>query len=224
MIAQLQGKEPSSQMVTPPNHALETRKKLSESLFHVTTDKAFGELVETMSHLCLQSEERRSKLDSDNTLHDSSAQLPRCAELSTEKDASIPRSIVAVKSAGTISSLSSTTATRLQKSGKRESLPPSGVNRRLTALTCLFCYGKPGRKYKFARPDILRRHYRTNHFQYQMNSFICPLVGCEDIIMDSDQYSSHATRKHGSNLGKTASIMEVKQRAVKPGNIITFVA
>ena len=129
MIAQLQGKDPSSQMVTPPNHALDARRKLSNSLFHATTDRAFGELVETMSHVCLQSEERRSKLYADNIMSDSSPELLQCNKPSMERHTSIPRPTTLVKSAESISSSSSTTATRLRKSSKHGSLPHSSVNR-----------------------------------------------------------------------------------------------
>ena len=87
---------------------------------------------------------------------------------------------------------------------------------------CLFCYQKPGRRQIFRRKDILRKHYRLMHFQYQIGPFICPVPKCDKLIKDPDHFGNHAVSGHRSDLGVRASIMRTESRRARPGQLASF--
>ena len=221
MVAQLRGEEPASSMLAPVEHILEERRRLAEDLFLPVTNSSFAKIVESMASLCVRYEERGSRRATE--LHNVPSSMAESLEhgeqpvASSESFAAVHRTVAAkstqISNTPALSKptilVQACSATKVQKS-----LPP---------LTCLFCYGKPGRKQLFTRKDVLRKHYRFKHFQYQIGAFPCPISSCNSIILDPDHFSNHATAIHKSNLGTRASIMRVRERTTKPGQLMSFI-
>ena len=224
MVAQLRKEEPASSMLAPVEHILEQRRRLAEDLFLPVTDSSFAKIVESMASLCVRFEERGCRTATEP--HNISSRMADPLEHGEPPIASI-ESFAAVDYTMAAKAAQISNAPALSKpmilAQAYSGTNLSKVQKSLPPLTCLFCYGKPGRKQLFARKDVLRKHYRFKHFQYQIGAFPCPISSCNSIILDPDHFSNHATTTHKSNLGTRASIMRVEEHTTKPGQLVSFV-
>ena len=223
-------------------HVFQERKRLAEELFTPAHDVSFARMVDDMTKLCFLVEDRKARTSGDVQQRSSADVSPLfSADLSAEV---LPERLSSLQAQpATLNQMSvsegdngaiQTPASSIQQSpvtiprSKRPSIQPrepsvkiaTGVTKRQS--TCLFCASKPGRQQHFSRKDALRRHHRFTHFQYQVGAFVCPVVACDKLIHDPDQFASHAVSVHKTDLGTRASIMHVKEGKVKPGKLITF--
>ncbi len=233
MVAQLEGKEPVTKILTPVQHILPDRNRLADGLFVPATNSMFSDMVEVMSRFCLQYEKRgdrdhgclESMVDpaSDEVLcvgpqqplpalngNTQSTGLPGCIDMGEAAQA-VSALEAALASEGVKAVAVATEATPAKVTKSRR--PP-------TSLMCLFCYQRCPKV--FSRSDALRKHYRMVHFQYQLGAFPCPVLACGQIIHDLSHFANHAVRAHRSNLGLRAPITEVHERSTRPGTLPVF--
>jgi hypothetical protein len=218
MVAQLNGEEPRSRLLQPVQHVLEDRAWLAEHLFKPVTDSSFNKIVKRMASLCTQREDREvrrarhhtSEIDIVNqhgaeTVHIGLS--PSLAMISSSTQTSWPAARASAPARHALS-----------QPGGRVTKPRT----LLTALTCLFCYEKPGRKQTFARPDGLRKHYRSAYFYHQLGVFPCPIQFYRQIISDADKFSAHASKVHKSDVGVRTSIMGSAVYTARSGRFVSF--
>ena len=232
-VAQLRGEKPPSHPLRPVDFALEDRRWLAETLFCETDDRHFGEIVERMARLALQSEDRRQgstqASEPASAPASSNVQSSACSSppgLSPAPPEPEPAQILLTASSATTVSRSTQTGPSLPQTVITQQPSQSTRRSRLSSpkpLACLFCYGQPGKKELFRRSDTLRLHYQRTHFQYATNEFLCPVVSCHMVIRDVRMFMNHAKRVHKSDLGKRAPIKTVPPHQRRLGQIQTFV-
>ena len=225
MIAQLKGEKPiSTPMLAPINYVLPERIELAHRLFQPADDFTFTLIVSTMVRLCGLHEDRYHDrfAETTNTAPKTSVFDPATDQISSDNTQQPPLGNAITESYGKLdisidTSLKSCVADRqtkqrpeLQEETPKPLSNQPKIRRDRTALVCLFCQEKGGRKQPFPRKDSLRRHYRTRHFQYQVGAFFCPVPGCGQLIKDPNHFCSHAVSIHKSDLGARASIMKAR--------------
>ena len=230
MVVQLMGEEPASQILTLVEHTIADCNWLADNLFDPVTDESFTNIVETMSRLCSQLEGKGRRDvsgpgDDTNPFTHGSGPGDGLSKPRLVPDADIQPTqpcVGAASPAHCDRAITAATAVTTAKAAVPHTVRQA--QKRLTMRTCLFCFGNPqrSRAQRFPTTASLRNHYCMIHFQYQIDTFLCPVPSCDKIVLDPNHFANHAVTVHKSDLGVRASIMKVQKHSVKPGTLIPF--
>ena len=225
MVTQLKKKKSASQILVLIKHVIVNHNWLTANLFLLVTDESFINIVKSMSHLCLQTEGKGQQNSiatkhNNNSLIQSNSVCDDLVKSLSDFDTNIPPTQSFIKAAEPEQCGQATTA--ITETVIPPSLPP--MKKWLTTCTCLFCFEnlQCSHAQRFPITTSLCNHYCMIHFQYQIDTFSCPIPACDKIILDLNHFANHAVTIHKSDLRVRTFIMKIQERSVKPGTLITF--
>ncbi|KAL8641816.1 MAG: hypothetical protein Q9228_001434 [Teloschistes exilis] len=93
-----------------------------------------------------------------------------------------------------------------------EGVTRTGKGRQIRGHTkCLFCFNN-GRTKSFSTPSNLRTHYKSFHFQHQVDPFKCPVPGCSKLLIDSEEFTEHANAMHQNCIKAKANLKPLQDK------------
>lgn len=84
---------------------------------------------------------------------------------------------------------------------------------------CLFC-GHQSRD--FATVSSLIRHHRNTYFRFVTGELHCPRENCPKAIHHPDAFARHASKAHGADMGKRASLVDTKTAGKPRQHTVVF--